>query len=92
MWSLVSLIDWNKTIFTQLILFLSGTSFGVYIFHNWLEAFMISTTAQRLLHLGKYAADHTILFPFMFSLLAYAVSLAVTWLLLQTKIGKHLIG
>ncbi len=56
----------------RLIKELSACSFGIYIFHNWIEPYMISRTAQRLLPLADWAANHTVLFPLIFSLLDFS--------------------
>jgi peptidoglycan/LPS O-acetylase OafA/YrhL len=92
MWYTVSLVDWQDTSFTKLIILLSNTSFGVYIFHNWLESFMISTTAQRVFPLGDWAVNYPIIFPLAFSLLAYLFSFVLTLLFQKTRIGKVLLG
>lgn len=38
LWLLFSLIPWQNFAFTDFLLSLSACSFGIYIFHNWLEA------------------------------------------------------
>ena len=76
----------------RLIKELSACSFGIYIFHNWIEPYMISRTAQRLLPLADWAANHTVLFPLIFSLLALLVSYIMTKLVLMTRLGRALIG
>lgn len=70
---------------------LSSCSFGIYIFHNWLEPFMISTTAKSFFPLEMLARDHVILFPFLFALLALILSYMFTKLLIATKIGKKIL-
>lgn len=76
----------------KLIKELSACSFGIYIFHNWIEPYMISRTAQRLLPLADWAANHTVLFPLIFSLLALLISYVMTKVVLMTKPGRALIG
>ena len=66
--------------------------FTSFIFHNWVEMFMISRTAQRLILLDYWAIEHTTLFPLLFSLMAFIISWGLTWLLLKTRFGKFLIG
>lgn len=76
----------------RLIKELSACSFGIYIFHNWIEPYMISRTAQRLLPLADWAANHTVLFPLIFSLLALLISYVMTKMVLMTRLGRALIG
>ena len=76
----------------RLIKELSTCSFGIYIFHNWVEPFMISRTVQRLLPLADWAANHTVLFPLIFSLLALLISYVMTKMVLMTRLGRALIG
>lgn len=92
LWSLCNLIPWKNFKFTNFLLSLSACSFGVYIFHNWIEMHMLSRTAQRLLPIEQWAHDHVILFPLIFVLIAYAISIVITKLFLKTKIGRLLIG
>ena len=70
---------------------LSSCSFGIYIFHNWLEPFMISTTAKSFLPLEAWARDHVVLFPFIFSSLALMLSYILTKILLKTFVGRKLL-
>lgn len=88
------LIEKFGTSWTQcwLIKELSLCSFGIYIFHNWIEPFMISRTAQKLLPLADWSANHTVLFPLVFSLLALLISYILTKIVLRTKIGRSLLG
>lgn len=76
----------------QLLLKVSSCSFGIYIFHYWIEGFMISSTAQRLLNLPEFAYKHIYIFPFLFSAIAFVISFLLSYLLQKTKIGKYLIG
>lgn len=92
LWCAVGLINFKDNRFTSLIVGLSGASFGIYIFHNWIELYMVSSTAQRLLPIDSFAMNHTILFPLLFSIIAFAISYGLSWSLLKTKIGKILIG
>ena len=71
---------------------LTMCSYGIYVFHNMIEPIMISRTAQQLLPLEQWAADHIILFPLVFSLLALLFSYIVTRIFLMTRIGKFLVG
>lgn len=70
---------------------LSKYSYGIYIFHNWIAVYLISSTAQRLFHLADFTA-HTILFPLCFFICTFILSLIVSKVLLTTKAGKFLIG
>lgn len=92
LWSMSSMIKWHNTLLMKFIIALSEASFGIYIFHNWMEMFMISRTAQQLLPLRQWAIEHTTLFPLIFSLIAFIISWGLTWLLLKTRLGKSLIG
>lgn len=81
--------EWTRC---RLIMELSKCSFGIYIFHYWLQAFMISRTAQRLLPLADWAANHTVLFPMAFFLLSLLISYLVTKIVLMTRLGRALLG
>ena len=74
------------------LVLLSRYSYGVYIFHNWLAVYLISSTAQRLFPLAAWAEAHVVLFPLGFFLATFLLSLACSWLLLKTRVGKYLIG
>lgn len=52
----------------QPLVWLSKYSFGIYIFHNWVGPYMISSTAKRIFPLEDLAANHVVLFPFMLTL------------------------
>lgn len=71
---------------------LNKYSYGIYVFHNWLQPFMISSTAIALFGLDSFAIGHPILFPLAFTVSSFVLSLAVTWLLLKTRTGRFLIG
>lgn len=45
---------------------LNKYSYGIYVFHNWLQPFMISTTAIALFNLDVLAMEYPILFPLVF--------------------------
>lgn len=92
LWLLFSWIPWRNFAFTDFLLSLSACSFGIYIFHYWLEAHMVSRTAKRLLGLEQLAADHIYLFPLIFGATAFILSCGITWALLKCKIGRILIG
>ena len=92
LWSCVNLISWRNNVVTSSIVGLSGASFGIYIFHNWIEMYMVSQTAQRVFPLERFALNHTLLFPFMFSIIAFILSYVLSWAILKTKVGKGLIG
>ena len=76
----------------KVILEIDRCSYGIYIFHNWIQIYLISRTAQRLFPLERWAAEHTILFPLCFFLLSLGISYVLTRLLLKTKVGRFLIG
>ena len=71
---------------------LNKTSYGIYVLHYWLQPFIISTTAKRLFGLEALAANHTLLFPFLFFLCSLLMSYIGTKILLRTKVGRFLIG
>lgn len=52
----------------QPLVWLSKYSFGIYIFHNWVGPYMISSTAKRIFPLEDLAANHVVLFPLMLTL------------------------
>lgn len=76
----------------QPLVWLSKYSFGIYIFHNWVGPYMISSTAKRIFPLEDLAANHIILFPFLLTLSVIFVSWCLSWALMQTKVGRMLIG
>lgn len=92
LWYWVNKIDWHEIKLMQPIVSISNCSYGIYIFHNWIQMYLISRTAQRLFPLERWAAEHTILFPLCFFLLSLGISYVLTRLLLKTRIGRFLIG
>lgn len=92
LWTLFAWIPWKNFALTDFLMTLSACSFGIYIFHNWLEAHMVSRTAQRLLSLEHFAQEHINLYPLLFSVTAFIISFAITWVLLRFNIGRKLIG
>jgi len=92
LWCGINLINWRDNKFTSLLVGLSGASFGIYIFHNWIEMYIVSSTAQRVFPLERFALAHTLLFPFLFATIAFILSYIISFSLLRTKIGKQLIG
>lgn len=76
----------------KMLISLSKYSFGIYIFHNWIGVYLISSTAQRLFNLPELAANHIYLFPFCVSMLDLFICIILSWLLMRTKIGRILIG
>ena len=71
---------------------LNRTSYGIYVLHYWLQPFIISSTAKRLLHIDTFAANHLFLFPFLFFLTSLMLSYIATKIILRTRIGRFLIG
>lgn len=71
---------------------LNKHSYGVYVLHNWLQPFMISSTTISMFDLDIFAINYPIIFPFIFFLSSFFLALCLTWLLLKTKTGKFLIG
>ena len=92
LWYWTNKVDWQKIKWMQPINSISNCSYGIYIFHNWIQMYLISSTAQRLFPLERWAAEHTILFPLGFFLLSLGISYALTRLLLKTRAGRFLIG
>ena len=88
LWYLFQEIPWNRFYFTPLLLPISACSFGIYIFHNWVEVYLISSTAQRLFPIAEFAGHHIILFPIVFTLIAFVISFVLTKLFLMSKIGR----
>ena len=76
----------------QPLVWLSKYSFGIYIFHNWVGPYMISSTAKRIFPLEDLAANHVVLFPLMLTLSVIFVSWCLSWALMQIKVGRMLIG
>lgn len=92
LWYLFHIIPWNSFKFTPYLLSISACSFGIYIFHNWMEVYLISSTAQRLFPIAEFASQHIMLFPLLFTITAFVVSLILTKLMLKTNIGQMLLG
>ena len=92
LWYLSTKIDWTSQRVANCIISFSTYSFGIYIFHNWVELQLLSNTSKRIFHLDILAATHEILFPLGFFLIALFISWILTRLLMMTKIGKFLIG
>lgn len=91
-WALCRQIEWKKYRFTPWLLVLSTLSFGIYIFHNWIELYMLSRTAQQIFPLAEWAYKYVYLFPFVFATGALAFSLVLSWLLVHTRWGRFLIA
>lgn len=81
--------DWVKS---PILANLNKYSYGIYIFHNWIQPYMISTTAKRIFNLEQLAANHVVLFPLMFFITSFFISMFITHLCLKTKVGRYLIG
>lgn len=92
LWYLSTLVEWCKLKVSKLIITFSTYSYGIYIFHNWVELQLLSRTSKRLFHLDVLAANHNVLFPLCFFLVALFISWTLTKLLLMTKAGKFVIG
>lgn len=94
LWFLVNIISTHISDISKykFVLEIDRCSYGIYIFHNWIQMYLISSTAQRLFPLERWAAEHTILFPLGFFLLSLGISYALTRLLLKTRVGRFLIG
>jgi len=94
-WFWTNLIIINNLIGEKKIKFfnwLNKHSYGIYVFHNWLQPFIISSTAIGLFGLDVLAMQHPFLFPLLFFIISFLLSLALTWCLLKTRIGRFLIG
>lgn len=92
LWLLFNWIPWKNLFFTNFLISLSALSFGIYIFHNWLEMYMVSKTARSLLPIDNWAINHQIAFPLLFAITAFILSAFLTKLMIKTKVGKFLIG
>lgn len=94
-WYLINLLinkshtDWVKS---PVLAQLNKYSYGIFVFHYWIQPFMVSTTAKRLFGLEALADKHYILFPFLFFVSSFFVSLVITHYTLKTRIGRFLIG
>ena len=92
LWFLSTKIDCTNQRVSNCIISFSTYSFGIYIFHNWVELQLLSNTSKRIFHFDILAANHEILFPLGFFLIALFISWILTRLLMMTKVGKFLIG
>lgn len=92
LWYLFHRIPWEKLRLTPLLLKLSSFTFGIYIFHNWVEVYLVSSPAKRMFPIEEFAANHIILFPALFTLSAFAISALLTMLCLRTRLGRWLLG
>ena len=91
LWYLFHRITWNRFKYVPFLLSLSAYSYGIYIFHNWVEVYLISSTAQRLFPISAFAEHHIILFPMIFTLMAFVISFVLTKVLLMSKVGHFLL-
>ena len=89
---LMAKADLSKIKLTNLLLKFSSHSFGIYILHNWVALMLISSTMKHFWGLAKLAANHIVLFPFLFSVFTLLISLFLSYCIMKTKIGKFLIG
>lgn len=72
--------------------YLNRHAYGIYVFHNWIQPFMISSTAIGLFGLDVLAMKYPILFPLLFFISSFIISFGLTWILLKTRFGRFLIG
>lgn len=82
----------TNNLISRSLISLSKYSFGIYIFHNWIGVYLISSTAQKLFNLPELAANHLYLFPLCIAILDLIICIGLSWLMLKTKIGRALIG
>ncbi|MFI3297233.1 MAG: acyltransferase [bacterium] len=66
-------------------------SYGIYVYHYWLQTYMISQTAKSIFHLEKLA-EHVILFPILYTIASLIISYFATHITLKTRVGKYLLG
>ena len=92
LWYLFRRVLWERFFLTSFMLFVSKQSFGIYIFHYWIGAFLISSTAMRWFPIVPFAERHDVLFPFLFAVLTFVASFALSKLLAMTRLGRKLIG
>lgn len=78
--------------FFKPLVWLSTYSFGIYIFHNWVGLYLVGHFSQRVFHLPEFAANHVFLFPLCLTMVDLVISTFLSWGLLQTKVGRELIG
>lgn len=92
LWVLFAWIPWKNLAVTNFLMSLSICSFGIYIFHYWLQGHLLSRTAQRVLCLEQLAQSHCYLFPIVFAMVSFTLSAIATWAILKFNIGRKLIG
>lgn len=90
-WYVTRIIPWNNFAFTDILLMLSSCSFGIYIFHNWIEMLLLSKSIQRIIPIERFAFDNPWLSPFIFVAFAFTISFGLTYCIRLSKIGRHLI-
>lgn len=90
-WYLTMKVDWNRYIIGRYLIYLALFNFGVYIFHYWIQGFLISNTAKRILHLDQLASEHMVLFPLCFFIVSYIVSIMVTMIFYKFKLERKLL-
>lgn len=71
---------------------LNKYSYGIYVFHFLIQIYLVSNTAKRLFNLPALADEYLILFPLLFFIISFFVSMVLTYLFLKTKVGRFLIG
>lgn len=91
-WSICQRIPYHKFRLTHLLIQLSACSFGIYIFHNWVELYMLSSTAQYIFPIANWAEAHIYLFPCIFAIIAFIISYFISYVIMKFKIGRALIG
>ncbi len=91
-WYICKQIPFHKFRLTNLLIRLSACSFGIYIFHNWVELYMLSSTAQHVFPLADWAEAHIYLFPFAFATIAFIISYFISHAIMKFRIGRALIG
>lgn len=91
-WYICKQIPFHKFRVTNLLIPLSAASFGIYIFHNWVELYMLSSTAQHIFPLTNWAEAHIYLFPCAFATIAFIISYIISYAIMKFRIGRALIG
>ncbi|WP_455587188.1 acyltransferase family protein [Bacteroides sp.] len=71
---------------------LNKYSYGIYVFHNWIQPYLISRTMKNLFPLQAWAANYKILFPLIFFIVSFIISYILAKYSLKTRIGRFLIG
>lgn len=92
LWYVFSKMDNTALRLCQPLIWLSQYSFGIFIFHNWIGPYLISSTVKRVIPLEQWADAHLIIFPFALALVTLGISWFISWILMQTKVGRFLIG